>query len=82
MLDFTNLPRRNKTYTGANGSKISVLLDGEQYMLKFPALPSLNKKMSYANSCISEYIGSHIFEIVGIPVQKTLLGTFWINRCS
>lgn len=79
MLDFTNLPRRNKTYTGANGSKISVLLDGEQYMLKFPALPSLNKKMSYANSCISEYIGSHIFEIVGIPVQKTLLGTFWKN---
>lgn len=25
MIDFTNLPKRNKTYTGANGSKISVL---------------------------------------------------------
>lgn len=27
MIDFTNLPVRNKTYAGANGSKISVLYD-------------------------------------------------------
>ena len=25
MIDFTNLPRRNKTYGGANGSKRSVI---------------------------------------------------------
>lgn len=76
MIDFTDLPVRNKTYAGANGSKISVLYNGEQYMLKFPAIPSINKEMSYANGCISEYIGCHIFESVGIPVQKTLLGTY------
>ena len=35
--------------------------------------------MSYTNGCISEYLGSHIFEIVGIPVQKTMLGTFKKN---
>ncbi len=35
--------------------------------------------MSYANSCICEYPGCHIFEIAGIPVQKTLLGTFTRN---
>ena len=29
MIDFTNLPVRNKTYAGANGSKISVLYDNE-----------------------------------------------------
>lgn len=78
-MDFTNLPRKNKTYAGANGSKISVDIDGELYMLKFPALPSRNKEMSYTNGCISEYLGSHIFEIVGIPVQKTMLGTFKKN---
>ena len=33
----------------------------------------------YTNSCISEYLGSHIFEIVGIPVQETLLGTYTVN---
>lgn len=73
MIDFTNLPVRNKTYAGANGSKISVLYNDELYMLKFPAVPAINKQMSYANGCISEYLGCHIFESIGIPVQKTLL---------
>ena len=73
MIDFTNLSVRNKTYAGANGSKISVLYNNGLYMLKFPAAPSINKNMSYANGCISEYLGSHIFAIVGIPVQETLL---------
>ena len=76
MIDFTNLPVRNKTYAGANGSKISVVYGGEQYMLKFPTAPSRNKEMSYANGCVSEYIGCHIFESIGIPAQETLLGTY------
>ena len=76
MIDFTNLPVRNKTYAGANGIKISVLYNGELYMLKFPAVPAINKNMSYANGCVSEYLGCHIFEIVGIPVQETMLGTY------
>ena len=79
MIDFTNLPVRNKTYAGANGSKISVIYNDELYMLKFPAVPAINKEMSYANGCISEYIGCHVFESVGIPVQKTLLGTYTKN---
>lgn len=79
MIDFTNLPVRNKTYAGANGSKISVLYNGELYMLKFPAVPAVNKQMSYANDCVSEYLGCHIFESIGIPVQKTILGTYTKN---
>lgn len=79
MIDFTNLPVRNKTYAGANGSKISALYNGELYMLKFPAVPAINKQMSYANGCVSEYLGCHIFESIGIPVQKTLLGTYTKN---
>ena len=79
MIDFTNLPVRNKTYAGANGSKISVLYNNELYMLKFPVVPGINKEMSYANGCISEYLGCHIFDSIGIPVQKTLLGTYTKN---
>lgn len=75
-IDFTYLSRRKKAYAGANGSKISILYDGEQYMLKFPPVPTKNKAMSYSNSCFSEYIGCQIFESIGIPVQKTLLGTY------
>lgn len=79
MIDFTNLPTKKKTYAGANGSKISVIYDDEQYMLKFPAGAPKNKELSYANGCVSEYIGCHIFESIGINVQKTLLGTYRKN---
>lgn len=48
-------------------------------MLKFPPPPTINKEMSYANSCISEYIGCHIFESIGIPTQQTLLGTYSVR---
>ena len=78
-VDFTNLPRRNKMYAGANGNKISVIYNDEQYMLKFPPLPSRNKDMSYSNSCFSEYLGCQIYESIGIPVQKTILGTYIVK---
>lgn len=79
MIDFTYLPKRNKTYAGANGSKISVLYGGELFMLKFPVITRRNQELSYTNGCISEYLGCHIFESVGIPVQKTMLGTYRKN---
>ena len=49
MIDFSLLPRRNKTYAGANGSKIAVMYEDELYMLKFPGIARKNKDMSYAN---------------------------------
>ncbi len=79
MIDFTDMPTRKKAYAGANGGKIAIVYEGEQYMLKFPPHPKRNKEMSYTNSCISEYLGSHIFEIIGIPVQETILGTYNVN---
>lgn len=79
MIDFSTLPKKNKAYAGANGSKISVVYNNEQYMLKFPPLPKKNTDMSYTNSCISEYIGSHIFNILGIKAQETLLGKYYAN---
>ena len=46
MIDFTNAVQKNKTYAGANGGKISVLYNGEQYMLKFPSMVKKNPDMS------------------------------------
>lgn len=79
MIDFSSLPRKNKAYAGANGSKISVIYNEEQYMLKFPPALRKNMDMSYTNSCISEYVGSHFLNIIGINTQETLLGTFNVN---
>ena len=84
--DFTNCKRvPGRAYNGANGKKIAIEYQGEQYMLKFP--PSGQGKrteLSYTNSCISEHIASTIFNMVGIPAQETMAAperswrTFWI----
>lgn len=76
MVDFTPYPITKKAYDGANGPKIAIRYNDELYMLKFPSVPHINKEMSYANSCISEYLGCHIFESIGINAQKTILGTY------
>lgn len=76
MIDFAKLPKKNKTYSGANGNKISVVYNNELYMLKFPALASRNDAMSYANGCISEYIGCKIYKHLEIPVQDVMLGSY------
>ena len=54
--------RLERTYGGANGNKISLMINGELYMLKLPSHAPKNDNLSYANSCVSEYIGSHIFK--------------------
>ena len=81
MPDFTNCKRLlGNAYAGANGKKIGIEYEGEQYMLKFP--PSGIQKrtdLSYTNSCFSEHIASSIFNILGINAQKTMLGTYDVN---
>ncbi len=80
-IDFTNCEiLLGRAYNGANGKKISVLYEGEQYMLKFP--PSAEKKptnLSYTNSCFSEHIACNIFNLLGINAQKTILGIYKIK---
>lgn len=78
-IDFSDLDKRKKLYDGANGNKISIIYNNEQYMLKFPPTAKINKNMNYSNSCFSEYIGCKIYESLKIPVQKTILGTYKVK---
>lgn len=80
LLDFENYPLDyNHVYGGHAAQKLGILINGVPYMLKYPNnLKEKNIKncsLSYSNSPYSEYIGSHIYEILGIPVHKTYLGT-------
>jgi len=76
-IDFTNAPvNRLRMYGGGNGNKISIIYEGENYMLKFPPKPTRNPDTSYTNSCISEYVACRIFETLGMKTQKTLLGRY------
>ena len=81
MIDFTGCSvNKFKGYGGANGNKINIEYNGTSYMLKFPPVPTKSKVMSYTNSCISEYLACHIFEMLGFIVQETLLGTYTDKR--
>ncbi len=81
QLDFTGCTQiLGRAYNGANGKKIAVEYDGEQYMLKFP--PSGERKptnLSYTNSCISEHIASSVFNLLGVTAQETRLGTYTVG---
>ena len=79
MIDFTQCEKRNKAYSGANGNKISVIYDDALYMLKFPSQPTKTDNLSYTNSCISEYLGCKIFQMLRIPVQEVELGTYRVK---
>ena len=79
MIDFTNCNRLVNSYEGADLKK-KIEYHGNIYMLKFgqKLIPDPNKPMqaSYSSTPVSEYLGSHIFGLAGIPVQETLLGTY------
>lgn len=76
---------KTRTYGGATGSKICVSYNDDYYMLKSQQRLRdkgfRNVEISYANDPISEYIGSHIYGILGIPVHDTLLGMYRGRLC-
>ena len=79
IFDFSSclLSDRNSTYGGNSGGKEGVLIKGEPWIIKYPKKGGrLNnvEDLLYSTTQVSEYIGSHIYEILGYPVHKTLLG--------
>ena len=84
ILNFDNFERPpvslQKHYDGQSGNKEHILINGEDYFLKYPKriISERNKfknvELSYSNSPLSEFIGSHFYEILGFNVHKTVLG--------
>ncbi|MGN0796989.1 MAG: HipA domain-containing protein [Christensenellales bacterium] len=72
MLDFSNYEVTN-TFFGGSEKKIAINFDGFEYMIKFQKQTNFGERRL---NHISEYIGSHIFELLGFEVQETYLGTY------
>lgn len=70
-MDFTNYPLSNRIYSGSE-RKIGIVIDGINYMLKFQKNTAFGKRYNH----FSEYIGSHIFSMIGFDTQETYLGTY------
>ena len=73
MIDFSTWPQNKfRSYGGANGKKQCRMQDGVPYMVKIFEPSGKTKPMS----AFSEYISCHVYEMIGIPVQETILGCF------
>lgn len=73
--DFSFLDSSVMSYGGHAGSKKGVIIDGEKWFLKYPkSTKSMDVQgLSYSTSPLSEYLGSHIYESLGIDAHKTRL---------
>ena len=59
-------------YYGGSEHKLGILIDGQRYMLKFQKKTPFGLRYNH----ISEYLGSHIYRLLGFDCQDTLLGTY------
>ena len=78
IIDFSDMPfsTRHGSYAGMAGDKDGIVYQNEPWIIKYPKTGRFlqNQQVSYMTSPLSEYIGSHIFQQLGIPVHETLLG--------
>lgn len=70
-MDFSNYPLSDRYYGGSE-KKTGILISGSPYMLKFQKKTAFGTRYNH----ISEYIGSHVFSLLGFPTQETYLGTY------
>ncbi len=70
-MDYSRYPRTDSFFAGSE-RKIGVLIDGEEWILKFQYRDSLKTRFNH----VSEFIGSHVFALLGFEVQTTALGTY------
>lgn len=71
MTNYSRCPDGERFYTGAERKK-SILVNNKPYIIKFQK----NSREGLRFNHISEYLGSHIFSMLGIEAQETYLGTY------
>jgi len=76
LTDYTNIPDNIRLYGGNAGFKKGITIDGINWIIKFSQETSTfsNVDISFTTAPLSEYIGSHIYDILGYKVHNTKLG--------
>ena len=71
MRDYSKYEKTPVMFSGAE-KKFEIIIDGHRYIVKFQK----NSEVGLTYNYVSEYLGSHIFQSIGILVQETFLGTY------
>lgn len=76
IQDFEACGRSGLYYGGNGGRKEGIVWNSEYWIVKFPGSTSgLQGDVPSINTApISEWLGSHVYEMLGVPVQETVLG--------
>ena len=80
IFDFSECEysNRNGSYGGAAGDKDGIIINGEPWIAKYPksneGMAKSDKLSRTTQTPLSEFIGSHIYGILGYPVHETKLG--------
>lgn len=75
---------KNGLYGGTGGSKDGIIIGNDKWMVKYPkTTKSMNgvNDTSYTPSPICEYLGSHVYQILGYETQKGRAGSCRIYAC-
>jgi hypothetical protein len=77
IINFDNAQTAPGAFYGGNaGAKDAIIFENSVYMVKYPKTTRdlVNPQISYTTSPLSEYLGSKVYEVLGIPVHETRLG--------
>lgn len=79
IIDFENCQYSNRhgSYAGMDGNKDGIIYNNEPWIIKYPKSTKFmqtDDTISYVSSALSEYIGSHIYQILGFDTHQTELG--------
>ena len=78
IVDFSKASKaRGVFYGGDAGAKEAIEYNNAVWMIKYPKTTRdlTNPQISYTTSPLSEYLGSKIYEQLGLPVHEVILGT-------
>ena len=88
-LDSCKYSSRNGSYGGVAGDKDGIILDGENWIVKYPkpnvGMSKISKLAKFSYGPLSEFLGSKIYEMLGYDVHKTILGVrkgFLVVACK
>ncbi|EDO59234.1 hypothetical protein [Clostridium sp. L2-50] len=76
IYDLSNNPLslKNGFYGGTACNKDGILIDDDEWIVKYPRSLSQMEDENASYSSLSEFLGSEIYRILGYDVHKTILG--------
>lgn len=72
MRDYSKYPIDEDIFYSGSEKKAQITIGGNRYIMKYQK----NSETGMLYNHISEYLGSHVFELLGISAQETFLGTY------